>query len=180
MERLWTPWRMPYLVSEKSSTCIFCQKVQATDDRAAHVLTRGRHGFVTLNLYPYNNGHLMVVPYAHVPSLEDLPPETLTELMLLVNRSLTILRFAFRPHGFNLGVNLGKVAGAGIEEHVHIHIVPRWEADTNFMPIVAETRVIPEWIDDTYDRLAEAQRTLVANGSLPANASWPSSDGNDE
>lgn len=147
--------------------CIFCEKVRTADDRAAHVLMRGRHGFVTLNLYPYNNGHLMVLPYAHVPSLEDLPEETLTELMLLVNRSLMVLRFALRPHGFNLGVNLGKVAGAGIEDHVHIHIVPRWEADTNFMPIVAKTRVIPEWIDDTYDRLAEAHRTLVADGRLP-------------
>ncbi len=168
MERLWTPWRMPYLKGEKhSETCVFCEKVRATNDRAVHVLMRGRHSFVTLNLYPYNNGHLMVLPYAHVPSLEDLPIETITEMMLLVNRSLAVLRFALRPHGFNLGVNLGKVAGAGIEGHVHIHIVPRWEADTNFMPIIAKTRVIPEWIDETYDRLAEAQQTLIEEGRLP-------------
>ena len=168
MDRLWTPWRMPYLVGDKQTEgCVFCQKVRSDDDRAAHVLMRGRHGFVTLNLYPYNNGHLLVLPYAHVPSVEDLPPETLTELMLLVNHSLTVLRFAFHPHGFNLGVNLGKVAGAGIDDHVHIHIVPRWEADTNFMPIIAKTRVIPEWIDDTYERLAKAWRKLVADGYLP-------------
>ena len=167
MDQLWTPWRMPYLKSARQDGCIFCQKVQAADDRAAHVLIRGRHGFVTLNLYPYNNGHLLVAPYAHVPSLEDLPLDALTDLMLLVNRSLAILRFALQPHGFNLGANLGKVAGGGVDDHVHIHIVPRWEADTNFMPIVAATRVIPEWIDDTYDHLAEAQHTLAANGRLP-------------
>jgi len=167
MDQLWTPWRMLYLKSARPDGCIFCQKVQAADDRAAHVLIRGRHGFVTLNLYPYNNGHLLVAPYAHVPSLEDLPLDVLTDLMLLVNRSLAILRFAIQPHGFNLGANLGKVAGAGVDDHVHIHVVPRWEADTNFMSIVAETRVIPEWIDETYDRLAEAQRTLVAEGRLP-------------
>lgn len=158
---------MPYLTEEKPNGCVFCRKVTGTDDRAEHVLIRGEHGFVTLNLYPYNNGHLLVLPYAHVPSLEDLPIETLTELMLLVNRSLTILRFALHPHGFNLGVNLGKVAGAGVEDHVHIHIVPRWEADTNFMPITARTRVIPEWVDETYERLAQAQQTLIRQGVLP-------------
>lgn len=167
MEQLWTPWRMPYLKGPKPEGCIFCQKVQAADDRAAHVLTRSRHGFVTLNLYPYNNGHLLVVPYAHVPSLEDLPSETLTDLMTLVNRSLTILRAALQPHGFNLGINIGEVAGAGVSDHVHIHVVPRWQADTNFMSIIAATRIIPEWIDDTYERLVEAQTKLMAEGRLP-------------
>lgn len=168
MDQLWTPWRMPYLREPKPDGCIFCKKVEATDDRAAHVLVRGKHSFITLNLYPYNNGHLLVVPYAHVPSLEHLPDETLTDLMRSVNRGLAILRAAIQPHGFNIGVNLGQVAGAGISDHVHIHVVPRWESDTNFMGIVAATRVIPEWIDDTYDRLAATHQRLIAEGQLPA------------
>jgi ATP adenylyltransferase len=132
--------------------CVFCAKRAAPDDQE-HVLARGQFALVTLNKYPYNNGHLMILPYAHVASLEDLDPPTLTELMLLTNRGLAVLRAAYKPHGFNIGVNLGKAAGAGIADHVHIHIVPRWSGDTNFMPIVGETRVIPETLDQTYARL---------------------------
>jgi len=132
--------------------CVFCAKLTAPDDQE-HVLARGQFACVTLNKYPYNNGHLMVLPYAHVASLEDLDPPTLTELMLLTNRGLAVLRAAYKPNGFNIGVNLGKAAGAGIADHVHIHIVPRWNGDTNFMPIVGETRVIPETLDQTYARL---------------------------
>ncbi|MDY7041803.1 MAG: HIT domain-containing protein, partial [Chloroflexota bacterium] len=106
-----------------------------------------------LNLYPYNNGHIMAVPYAHLASLEHLDAATLTELMLLVNKGLAALRRAMSPQGFNVGVNLGEVAGAGVAEHVHVHIVPRWGGDTNFMPIIAETRVIPELLDQTYEQL---------------------------
>jgi len=138
--------------SHSAPGCVFCAKVSAPDE-SEHVLCRGQFAFITLNRYPYNNGHLMVVPYVHVASLEDLDPPTLTELMLLVNRGLAALRTAYKPDGFNIGVNLGRAAGAGIAEHVHIHIVPRWNADTNFMPIVSETRVIPEMLDQTYGRL---------------------------
>jgi ATP adenylyltransferase len=156
MKRLWTPWRMAYLTGtdkpRSDSGCIFCAKIAAPDE-SEHVLCRGQFAYVTLNRYPYNNGHLMIIPYAHVASLEDLDTPTLTELMLLTTRGLAVLRQAYRPDGFNIGVNLGQAAGAGIAEHVHIHIVPRWNADTNFMPIVGETRVIPETLDQTFARL---------------------------
>ncbi|RMF27742.1 MAG: HIT domain-containing protein [Chloroflexi bacterium] len=159
MKRLWTPWRMPYLSGEDRqagedlpSGCIFCAKPQASDE-AEHILCRGQHCYVTLNKYPYNNGHLMVIPYRHVASTEDLEIPALTEMMVLTNLSLAVLRRAYHPHGFNLGINLGEAAGAGIAEHVHLHIVPRWRADTNFMPIIGETRVIPEMLEETYRRL---------------------------
>lgn len=132
--------------------CIFCNKLAAPCDQE-QILCRGRWVYVTLNKFPYNNGHLLVVPEAHVPSLEDLPVEALTELMLLTNRSLAALRAAYHPDGFNVGVNLGSAAGAGIAEHVHLHIVPRWSGDTNFMPIIGETRVLPETLDQTFKRL---------------------------
>ena len=134
------------------TSCIFCVKATAPDARE-HILYRGESSYVTLNRYPYNNGHLMVIPYAHAASLELLDPPTLTELMLLVNRGLAVLRQAYHPDGFNIGVNVGQAAGAGIAEHVHIHVVPRWNADTNFMPIVGDTRIIPETLDQTYARL---------------------------
>ena len=126
------------------------------------------HGLLTLNRYPYNNGHLLVVPYAHVPSLEDLPPETLLEMMLLVNRGLAALRDAMRPEGFNVGVNLGKVAGVGIASHVHIHIVPRWSADTSFMTTIGETRTVPETLAETYARLrhVHGQETAQARSTV--------------
>ena len=134
------------------SRCVFCVKATAPDTNE-HILYRGDSSYVTLNRYPYNNGHLMVIPYAHAASLELLDPPTLTELMLLTNRALAVLRQAYHPDGFNIGINLGQAAGAGIADHIHIHIVPRWNADTNFMPIVGDTRVIPETLDQTYARL---------------------------
>jgi len=156
MKRLWTPWRMQYLTgADKSHSepgCVFCAKLYAPDE-SEHVLCRGQFAYVTLNRYPYNNGHLMVIPNIHVASLENLAAPTLAELMQLTNRGLAVLRQAYQPDGFNIGVNLGHAAGAGIAEHVHIHIVPRWSADTNFMPIVGETRVIPETLDQTFTRL---------------------------
>jgi ATP adenylyltransferase len=126
------------------------------------VLLRGSTSYLTLNRYPYNNGHLLVVPYAHVPSLEGLPAETLTELMILVNQGLAALRLAMQPDGFNIGVNLGKAAGAGIEAHVHIHVVPRWNGDTSFMSTVGETRTIPEALERTYLRLQAALESMKA------------------
>ncbi|MBC7249459.1 MAG: HIT domain-containing protein [Anaerolineae bacterium] len=153
MKQLWAPWRMKYLVADKEEGCIFCNRIAESCDQENYILYRGERGFLILNLYPYNSGHMMAVPYAHVPSLEDLDAETLTELMLLVNKGLAALRQAMSPQGFNIGVNIGEVAGAGIVGHVHIHIVPRWGGDTNFMPVLAETRVIPELLDETYERL---------------------------
>lgn len=147
---------MAYILDDKSGGCVFCAKVAATCDEAEHILVRGQNAYITLNRYPYNNGHLLVVPVAHVPSLEDLPADILTEMMLLVNQGLAALRLAMQPQGFNVGVNLGKAAGAGIEQHVHIHVVPRWNGDTNFMSAIGQTRTIPEALDETYRRLRAA------------------------
>ena len=137
------------------TSCIFCVKAAAPDARE-HILYRGESSYVTLNRYPYNNGHLMVVPYAHVPSLEDLDPLTLAELMQLLKQGLAALRVAMGPEGFNVGANLGQVAGAGVEAHVHLHVVPRWSGDTNFMPIIGDMRVIPQTWLQTYDELKAA------------------------
>ncbi len=156
MRRLWSPWRLEYLTAPKSEECIFCQAATADDDRANLVLLRGERVFLVLNRYPYNNGHFMAVPYAHVPSLEDLDAPTLTEMMLLVNRGLAALRSAMNCEGFNVGANLGPAAGAGIADHVHMHAVPRWIGDTNYMPVVGETRVIPQTWLQTYDQLKAA------------------------
>ncbi len=154
MDRLWTPWRMPYLRGEEEvpEGCIFCAKPQE-DDAEVHILHRGQLCYVILNRFPYSNGHLMVVPYVHVHSLEGLDAETLAELMALTQLSLRVLRVAYEPQGFNVGVNIGVAGGAGVAEHVHLHVVPRWGGDTNYMTVVSQTRLIPEWLDQTYDRL---------------------------
>ena len=145
---------MPYLRGEveKPEGCLFCVKPRESDAEA-HILYRGHLCYVILNRFPYNNGHLMVVPYVHVPSLEDLSVDTLAELMALTQLSLRVLRTAYAPHGFNVGVNIGNAAGAGVAEHVHLHVVPRWSGDSNYMTIVGKTRIIPEWLDQTYKRL---------------------------
>ena len=156
MKRLWSPWRLEYLTAPKAEDCIFCHAAGSEGDRENLVLLRGARAFLILNRYPYNNGHFMAVPYDHVPSLEDLDPATLTELMLLVNRGIAALRACMRPDGFNVGVNLGAVAGAGIEDHVHVHVVPRWAGDTNFMPVVGDMRVVPQTWMQTYDDLKTA------------------------
>lgn len=160
MDQLWSPWRMDYILGDKTDGCVFCAKPSIGDDVAEHVLLRRQTAYVTLNRYPYNNGHLLVVPYAHVPSLEDLPVETLTEMILLVNQGIAALRLAMQPQGFNVGVNLGKAAGAGIESHVHIHVVPRWNGDTSFMSTIGETRTIPEALEQTYRRLQAALEAM--------------------
>ena len=155
-ERLWTPWRMTYILSDKSGACVLCAAAQTEDDASCFVLHRGQRCFVVMNLYPYNSGHLMVVPYPHVPTLEDLDDETLAEAMLLVRTCTALLRRALHPEGFNVGINLGKSAGAGLHEHLHIHIVPRWMGDTNFMSVLGETRVVPEMVADSYQKLRAA------------------------
>jgi ATP adenylyltransferase len=156
-DHLWTPWRMSYLTNGAagaSGDCVFCKMIHSDDDVAHHMLQRGEHCFVTLNLYPYNNGHMMIVPYRHVGALDALGDETLTEMMTLARHGMRVLRLAFNPDGFNLGINQGSAAGAGIAEHLHLHVVPRWGGDSSFMSVIGGTRVIPEWIDDTYKRLA--------------------------
>jgi ATP adenylyltransferase len=155
MDHLWTPWRMTYLQSAgpgPTAACIFCDKIAAPDDEAL-ILHRGQHAFVLLNLYPYNNGHLLIAPYLHEASIEPLAAPALAEIMALSQHSLRVLRRAYQPQAFNLGFNIGAAAGAGIAGHVHLHIVPRWAGDTNFMAVVAQTRVIPEWLQQTYTRL---------------------------
>lgn len=160
---------MAYLQGDESlpEGCLFCVKPKS-EDAEAHILHRGRLCYVILNRYPYNNGHLMVVPYAHVATLENLDAETLVELMRLAQLSLRVLREAYAPQGpqgFNLGLNIGKVAGAGIAGHLHLHIVPRWGGDTNYMTIVGETRVIPEWLNQTYERLRPLFEQMSREGS---------------
>lgn len=163
MKRLWTPWRMAYLQAPKGSVtggCIFCDKVRdgVAKDRDNLVLQRGERTFAMLNLYPYTNGHMMVAPYEHCGDLESLDGETLKEMMLLVGKGIRALRQLMNPQGFNVGANLGRVAGAGVDDHVHLHIVPRWNGDTNFMQVLADTRMIPELLPQTYDNLLAAFR----------------------
>jgi ATP adenylyltransferase len=154
-QRLWAPWRLEYIKGPKSDECIFCVKTAGGDDRANYIVTRGEHCFVMLNAYPYNNGHVMVAPYEHVPTIEDLDDDALLDLMHLSQRSLQAIREAYSPDGFNLGVNQGAVAGAGVADHVHFHVVPRWGADTNFMPVIGSTRVLPQSLDDSWETLSK-------------------------
>ncbi|MBL8166256.1 MAG: HIT domain-containing protein [Anaerolineae bacterium] len=154
MEHLYTPWRMAYIRGEKKPVhgCVFCN-LAAAQDASQQVIHYGQHVFVTLNIYPYNNGHLMVVPYEHVASQEQLATEALTDLMLTVNRCLAVLRKVYNPPAFNLGANLGAAAGAGIAEHYHFHIVPRWPGDASFMTVIGNTRVIPDSLENIYHDL---------------------------
>jgi ATP adenylyltransferase len=147
---VWAPWRMTYIASDKPTGCILCEKPGAPHDAHNLILWRGRTAFVMMNLYPYNNGHLMVVPYQHAASLMELDPGQRAELGELTMHCEQILRQAMGPDGFNIGLNLGAAAGAGIAEHLHIHVVPRWAGDTNYMTVVGEIRVIPQHIDQTY------------------------------
>ncbi len=153
MKQLWAPWRLQYILGEKTEECIFCTKPEEDKDKENLILYRGKHVFTIMNLYPYNNGHLMVVPYAHEEDLSGLSRETLCELMIVTEQCQSILKRVFAAHGFNIGINIGRAAGAGIDEHIHIHIVPRWDGDTNFMPVLGETKVIPQHIFATYDLL---------------------------
>jgi ATP adenylyltransferase len=156
VERLWSPWRMEYIrsaVAEESDGCFFCEALAKEDDEAMLVLARGEQAFVILNAYPYNPGHLMVATNRHVGELEELTPEELADAGELLQRSIRALRESSNPDGFNVGMNLGRVAGAGIPGHLHWHVVPRWNGDTNFMPVVGETKVLPELLSETYARL---------------------------
>ncbi len=155
MERLWSPWRMEYIRSARPTDkpgCIFCD-LPAKEDEEALILSRSERAFALLNAYPYNAGHLMVAPFRHVGDLEGLADEELLEMDRLLRRSVEALREVAEPDGFNLGMNLGRVAGAGVPDHLHWHVVPRWDGDTNFMPVVGDTKVLPELIRESYEKL---------------------------
>ena len=156
MEQLWAPWRIEYIRIAKASGCILCQKSREDDDQANFILYRGEGNFVILNAFPYSPGHLMIAPYRHVANLQDLTDGEAMEHFNLVKKSLTLLKQVLKPDGFNLGLNMGKIAGAGIEEHLHTHLVPRWQGDTNFMPVLSDTRVISEGLAATYEKLRAA------------------------
>jgi ATP adenylyltransferase len=153
MEHIWAPWRIEYIEIEKPASCILCDKPEQNRDAENYILYRGSRNFVIMNSYPYNPGHLMVAPYRHVASLDELTDDELREHFEMVRRSVGILREVFSPQGFNIGMNLGKVAGAGIDEHIHTHIVPRWQGDTNCMPVISGVRVVPEALAETYRKL---------------------------
>ncbi|MBU1937450.1 HIT domain-containing protein [bacterium] len=164
MEILWAPWRMEYLrgtaVEDEKKDCIFCTMLKENRDRENLILYRGSSAFVVMNLYPYNSGHLMVVPNRHIGQLSDLQPEEMLELGKLLQQTVHILERTMHPQGFNIGMNLGRIAGAGIADHIHYHLVPRWGGDTNFMPVVGQTKVLSESLQAGWEKLSEAFREL--------------------
>lgn len=155
MERLWAPWRLEYIVGEKTEGCIFCDFPKRQEDQTNKILWRGDHAFVMMNAFPYSNGHLLVAPYRHMGDVSELTAQESLEIMQLVQKCCRVLRGMCRPDGFNVGMNLGAAGGAGIADHIHMHIVPRWVGDTNFMPVCADVKVIPEALDTTYNKLKE-------------------------
>ena len=169
LDVIWAPWRSKYIKEvssdkkhNKRQGCIFCEVVKKDDDEAL-ILYRGKSCYVIMNLYPYNTGHVMVIPYKHVPSIEYLSTTELLEMMQLVKISVKIIKRALNPDGFNIGINLGRAAGAGIEEHVHIHVVPRWVGDVNFMPVIAGVKVLPQDVRETYNILKPYYKEVQAN-----------------
>ncbi len=158
-EKLWAPWRMKYIEginSKNDGECIFCEKPKEDNDKKNFIIYRGKKNFVILNIFPYNNGHLLVIPYKHTSEIKDLDSETMLELMKITNIVIETIKKTMRPDGFNIGMNLGRTAGAGVKEHLHMHIVPRWNGDTNFMPVIGGTKVISESLEDTYEKLSKA------------------------
>jgi ATP adenylyltransferase len=161
-QRLWAPWRLEYIKATNTEGCIFCQKPALGDDESALIPYRGKSCFVMLNAFPYNAGHVMVAPYAHIAALEELDGEVSSELVALTQLSLRGLASAYGPEGYNVGLNQGETAGAGFDDHVHLHVVPRWAGDTNFMPVVGDTRVLPEELGQTYAALRKAFDAIEA------------------
>ena len=155
-QRIWAPWRLAYVkdaAKDSDEGCIFCVKPVADDDEANLIVHRGERCFVILNLFPYTNGHLMIAPYEHLGSIADLEPDTVAEMMALTQRGIRALEEKYSPHGFNVGFNQGRVAGAGVEHHIHMHVVPRWGGDTSFMPVLGDTRVMPQSLEQSYEAL---------------------------
>ncbi|MDP2917247.1 MAG: HIT domain-containing protein [Dehalococcoidia bacterium] len=153
MKHIWAPWRIKYIEIKEPEGCFLCDKPKQDNDAESYILHRGRLNFVILNSYPYNPGHLMVAPYRHIGNLEDLTVEERNDHYELVSRCVTVLKQVLDTQFFNIGMNLGRVSGAGVADHIHTHIVPRWNGDTNFMPVVADTKVLPEAMADTYKKL---------------------------
>ena len=156
MDQLWAPWRMEYVERPSETGCILCQKPGEQNDEANFILYRGQSNFIILNTFPYNPGHLMIAPYRHTANPQDLTDDEAKEHFDIVRKGIALLTRALKPAGFNVGMNIGKVAGAGIEEHLHTHIVPRWQGDANFMPVLSNTKVIPEALAATYKKLKSA------------------------
>lgn len=153
MKHLWAPWRIDYILGPKPDECVFCLPKSTDEDEERLVLHRGEHCFVIMNKYPYNNGHIMVCPYRHVMALEDLTPEESGEMMSLLQKCTKILKKHFKCEGINIGLNLGEAAGAGIREHLHFHLVPRWNGDSSFIAVMDEVRTIPQYLQETYTAL---------------------------
>jgi len=156
MKRIWAPWRMDYILKSRKKGCFLCDICRDNKDKQNFVLKRGKSAFLVLNRYPYNNGHLMVVPYKHADNLEALNTKEMSEMMQLASTACKALRKSLHPDGFNLGFNIGKAAGAGLKDHLHLHIVPRWEGDTNFMPVLGEVKIIPQPLDTLWRQLKNA------------------------
>jgi ATP adenylyltransferase len=155
-QRIWAPWRLPYVKDaskDSEAACIFCIKPAEDDDEANLIVHRGERCFVILNLFPYTSGHLMIAPYDHLPALQELDDDTVAEMMALAQRAMVVLDNKYDPHGYNVGFNQGRVAGAGYEGHIHLHVVPRWAGDTNYMPVLADTRVMPQSLEQSYEAL---------------------------
>jgi ATP adenylyltransferase len=157
-QRIWAPWRLAYVKDaskDEEQGCIFCLKPDSGDDAASLIVHRGERCFVMLNLFPYTNGHVMVAPFQHLARIQDLDPETIAEMMALTKRAMSAIDATYSPHGYNVGFNQGRVAGAGVEHHIHLHVVPRWGGDTNFMPVLGDTRVMNQSLADSYEALRE-------------------------
>ncbi len=159
MKLLWAPWRLEYITGEKEDECIFCTKPKEGNDKKNLILYNGETSFIIMNRYPYSNGHLMAVPYKHTKDFSELGQEERLELMNLTVKCMDILQ-VIKPEGFNIGMNLGRVGGAGIDDHLHFHVVPRWSGDTNFMPVIGDVRVMPEYLEETYDTLNQQVKKL--------------------
>ena len=153
-QRIWAPWRLRYVKNaKKSDECVFCAKPDAGDDRANLIVHRGERCFVILNLFPYTNGHLMVAPFDHIARLQDVEPDVTAEMIGLAQQAMRRMDEVYDPEGFNVGMNQGRVAGAGVDGHIHLHVVPRWAGDNNYMPVLADTRVMPQSLEESYDAL---------------------------
>lgn len=159
MEQIWAPWRTAYIGKDHGNVCIFCEKLESDQDEDNLVLLRGKKTFVLMNLYPYNNGHLLIAPHRHVGEIEDLNDEEMMDLFQMTKKMVKALR-SFNPEGFNIGINIGRTAGAGVPGHFHIHVVPRWNGDTNFMPVFGDVKVISESLEVTFKKLKESLAKL--------------------